>query len=98
MRFEVFAEGDPIKNPATGEILSIKKTRYAVLRVTAVEEKLAWAEIVRTFDDNGTEDAAPTASRIEPQMSAQSLSGGGGQGQGQGGGGGKKKDKDKNPN
>jgi len=96
MRFEVYAEGDPIKNPATGEVLSIKKTRYAVLRVTTVEDKLAWAEIVKTFDDNGAEDAAPTASRIETQMSAQSLSGGGGAGAGQnGGGGGKKKNKDK---
>jgi curli biogenesis system outer membrane secretion channel CsgG len=96
MRFEVYAEGDPIKNPATGEILSIKKTRYAVLRVTDVEEKLAWAEIVKTFADNGAEDAAPTPSRIEAQMSAQSMTGGGGGGggQGQGGGGGKKK-KDK---
>lgn len=98
MRFEVYAEGDAIKNPATGEILSVKKTRYAVLRVTKVEEKLAWADIVRTFADNGTPDAAPTASRIEPQMSVQSLSGGGGEGAvvDDNGGGRKKKDKDKN--
>lgn len=99
MRFEVYAEGDAIKNPATGEILSVKKTKYAVLRVTSVEEKLSWAEIVRTFSDSGVEDAAPTASRIETQMSAHSMSGGGGGGgQGQGGGGGKKKDKDKGSN
>jgi len=97
MRFEVYAEGDAIKNPATGEILSIKKTRYAVLLVTKVEEKLAWADIVKTFADNGAEDPAPNATRIEPEMSAQSLAGGGGAGAGEGGGGGghKKKDKDK---
>ena len=77
MRFEVYAEGEAIKNPATGEVLSVKKTRYAVLRVTKVEEKLAWADIVKTFDDNGTQDPTPTASRIEQQMSVQSLGGGG---------------------
>jgi curli biogenesis system outer membrane secretion channel CsgG len=93
MRFEIYSEDDPIKNPATGEILSYKKTRYAVLRVATVEEKLAWAEIVKTFDNN-VEDPAPNAGRIEAQMSARSLPGGGGATEG-GGGGGKKKDKDK---
>jgi curli biogenesis system outer membrane secretion channel CsgG len=93
MRFEVFAEGDAIKNPATGEVLSVKKTRYAVLRVTTVEDKLAWADIVKTFADNGAEDAAPTASRIEAEMSAQSLAGGGAAAGDNGGGGKKKKDK-----
>jgi curli biogenesis system outer membrane secretion channel CsgG len=95
MRFEVYAEGEAIKNPATGEVLSVKTTRYAVLVVTKVEEKLAWADIVKTFADNGAEDPAPNASRIEQEMSARSLAGGGGGGQGGGGGGGhKKKDKD----
>jgi curli biogenesis system outer membrane secretion channel CsgG len=86
MRFEVYAEGDPIK-----------KTRYAVLRVTEVQEKLAWAEIVKTFADNGAEDPVPNASRIEVQMSADSLAGGGGAAPAADTGGGKhKKDKDKN--
>lgn len=94
MRFEVFSEGEPIKNPATGEVLSYRTSKYAVLRVTAVEEKLAWAEIVRTFDDSGAEDASPVASRVEPQMSVRSMTAGEGAASG-GGGGGKKKKKDK---
>ena len=97
MRFEVYAEGDPVKNPATGEIISIKKTKYAILRVVRVEEKASWAEIVRTFADNGAEDPAPDASRVEPEMSAQSMAGGGGAADGGGGGKRDKKDKkDKN--
>ena len=91
MRFEVYSEGEAIKNPATGEVLSVRTQRWAVLRVTEVEEKLAWAEIVRTWGDNGSEDASPVPSRIEAQMSARAMQGGGG---GEGGGGGKKK-KDK---
>jgi hypothetical protein len=96
MRFEVFAEGDPVKNPATGEIISIKKVKYAVLRVVRVEDKAAWAEIVRTFADNGAEDPTPNPSRIEPEMSAQSMAGGGGAADGGGGKRDKKDKKDKN--
>jgi curli biogenesis system outer membrane secretion channel CsgG len=96
MRFEVYAEGDPVKNPATGEIISIKKTKYAILRVVRVEEKASWAEIVRTFADNGAEDPAPDASRVEPEMSAQSMAGGGGAADGGGGKRDKKDKKDKN--
>lgn len=92
MRFEVFAEGDAVKNPATGEIISIKKVKYAVLRVVRVEDKASWAEIVRTFADNGAEDPAPNPSRVEPEMSAQSMAGGGGAAEG---GGGKRDKKDK---
>jgi hypothetical protein len=91
MRFEVFAEGDPVKNPATGEIISIKKIKYAVLRVVRVEDKASWAEIVRTFADNGVEDPTPNPSRVEPEMSAQSMAGGGGAADG----GGKRDKKDK---
>ena len=96
MRFEVYAEGDPIKNPATGEIISIKKTKYAILRVVRVEDKASWAEIVRTFADNGAEDPAPNPSRVEPEMSAQSMAGGGGAAVDGGGKRDKKDKKDKN--
>ncbi len=75
MRFEVYSEGEPIRNPATGEILSRRTTKWAVLRVTDVEEKLAWAEIVKTIGDGGVEDAAPNPSRIEAEMSARSIPG-----------------------
>jgi curli biogenesis system outer membrane secretion channel CsgG len=94
MRFEVYADGDVIKNPATGEVLSVKTNRYAVIRVTEVEEKLAWAEIVKTYDDNGTEDASVVPSRIEQQMSVRALTGGGGGGGAESGGKKKKKDKE----
>lgn len=89
MRFEVYSEGEAIRNPATGEVLSVRTQRWAVLRITEVEEKLAWAEVVKTFGDSGAEDASPVSGRVEAEMSARSMMGGGGEG----GGGKKKKDK-----
>lgn len=72
MRFEVYSEDDPIKDPATGEVLEYNTTRWAVIRVTDVRERASTAEIVKTFN-NGSPDAAPDPSRIEAQMSARSL-------------------------
>lgn len=91
MRFEVYAEGEAIRNPATGEILSRKRSRYAVLVVESVEDKLSWATIKRTFDDAGTEDAVPNPGRVTAEMSARSMSGA--TGPADGGGGKRKKDK-----
>ena len=91
MRFEVFAEGEAIKHPVTGKVISRKTYKYAVLVVESVEDELAWASIKRTFDDAGTEDAVPNPGRVSAEMSARST---GMAGAGAGEGGGKKK-KDK---
>jgi len=90
MRFEVFAEGEAIKHPVTGKVLSRKTFKYAVLVVESVEEELAWASIKRTFDDAGTEDAVPNPGRVSAEMSARSMAGAAGAGAGDG-----KKKKDK---
>lgn len=99
MKFEIYSEGEPIKNPATGEVLSYKTTKYAVVRIDKVEEKLAWASIVRTFADNGAQDPTPNPTRIEASMSARSMPGreaGPAVPDDSGKGGKKKKDKDNN--
>ncbi len=96
MKFEVYAEGEALKDPATGEVLSRTTTRYAMLRVVEVQEKLSWAEVLRTFNDAGTPDAAPDLSKIEAQMSAKSVPAGAGGAAGAGGGGGKKKKEKEN--
>ncbi len=64
MVFEVYSEGEPIRN-AAGEVLSYDRTRHARIRVTRVEPKLAWAEIVKTFDNNKKADPAPNPDRIK---------------------------------
>lgn len=94
MKFEVFAEGEAIKHPVTGKVISRKTYKYAVLVVESVEDELAWASIKRTFDDAGTEDAVPNPGRVSAEMSARSMSGPAGAAAGDAGGGGKKK-KDK---
>lgn len=91
MRFEVFGEGEAIKHPVTGKVISRKTYKYAVLVVESVEDELAWATIKRTFDDAGTEDAVPNPGRLTAEMSARSMAGMAGSGEG--GGGKKKKDK-----
>jgi curli biogenesis system outer membrane secretion channel CsgG len=77
MRFEVYSEDEPIKDPSTGEILDYNTTRYAVIRVNEVKPRIAYAEVVRTFD-GGAADPAPVPTRIEKEMSVRSMAGGGG--------------------
>jgi curli biogenesis system outer membrane secretion channel CsgG len=76
MRFEVYSEDEPIKDPSTGEVLDYNTTKYAVIRVNEVKPRVAYAEIVKTFD-GGAADPAPVASRIEKEMSVRSMVGGG---------------------
>lgn len=45
----VLAEGNAIKDPVTGETLSVQTTKVARLLVTAVEPKLSWTTIVATY-------------------------------------------------
>jgi hypothetical protein len=92
MRFEIYSEDAPIKDPSTGEVLGYKTTKYAVVVVTDAQERLSYAEVRRTFT-NGSPDAAPDASKIIEQMSARSMPGGGGDSAAPAESGKKKKDK-----
>ena len=47
--FLVYEEASPIRDPATGEQLSVERRPVARLVVTAVEPKLAWAEVLVTY-------------------------------------------------
>jgi curli biogenesis system outer membrane secretion channel CsgG len=76
MRFEIYSEDAPIKDPSTGEVLGYKTTKYAVVVVTDAQERLSYAEIKRTFTNNSP-DASPDPSKIIEQMSARSMTGGG---------------------
>lgn len=97
MKFEVYSEDDPIKDPSTGEVLDYNTTRWAVVRIAEAKERVAYADIVKTFT-NGSPDATPNPSHIEAQMSVRSMpEGGGGAAPAvdeSGSGGGKKKHKD----
>lgn len=73
--FIVFAEGKSIKDPVTGETLSVQKTNLARLVVTAVEPKLAWTTVVATYSPKADVpiagemvDLVPPPGLIEPAM------------------------------
>ncbi|MEW6729896.1 MAG: CsgG/HfaB family protein [Acidobacteriota bacterium] len=68
MVFEVFTEGEPIRN-AAGEILSRDKIKHGRIKIVRVEEKLAWGEILRTFDDKQSLDPTPNPDRIKRDYS-----------------------------
>jgi curli biogenesis system outer membrane secretion channel CsgG len=94
MRFEIYSEDAPIKDPSTGEVLGYKTSKYAVVVVTDAQERLSYAEVKRTFTNNSP-DAAPDPSKIIEQMSARSMAGGGGDGGATPASDGGKKKKDK---
>jgi len=50
MKFVVFKEGDVIKHPKTGEVLTIEKIETGAIRVTEVKEKISEAEIEEEYD------------------------------------------------
>jgi len=71
----VYAEGESIKDPVTGEVLSIQKSNIARLLVTAVEPKLSWTSIVATYSPQADTviagermDLAPSAALLKPAM------------------------------
>jgi len=73
--FMVYAEGESIKDPVTGEVLSIQKSNIARLLVTAVEPKLSWTSIVATYSPQADTviagermDLAPSAALLKPAM------------------------------
>jgi hypothetical protein len=67
--FEVYSQDEPIRN-AAGEVLSYETTKYARLRITEVEDKLSWATVLTTFDENGAADAQVKIERIKRNLSA----------------------------
>ncbi len=71
----VLVEGNAIKDPVTGETLSVQTTKVARLLVTSVEAKLAWTTIVATYSPKAdvqvageTMDAFPVDGLLQPAM------------------------------
>jgi len=71
----VLTEGKAIKDPVSGETLSVQTTKVARLVVTAVEPKLAWTTIVATYSPAAdvqvageTMDAFVVTGLLEPGM------------------------------
>ena len=74
--FLVFTEGDALKDPATGEVLSRQRTNVARLVVVSVEPKLSWTTILVTYSPSASAEIAgermdlvPAAGLLEPAMS-----------------------------
>lgn len=72
VQFEITQEGEPIRDSA-GKVLSYDTTKIGIVRVTRVEPKLAWCEVVQTFDAAGTPDATPNATRILRDFTAKQM-------------------------
>jgi curli biogenesis system outer membrane secretion channel CsgG len=63
MEFEVYTEGEPIRNSA-GEILEYDITKHGKIRITRVSDKISYAEVIQTFN-NGQPDPSPNVARIQ---------------------------------
>ncbi|MBL8148634.1 MAG: hypothetical protein JNN15_01775 [Blastocatellia bacterium] len=72
--FEVFTEGEPIRNSA-GEILSRDLTTHARIKVVRVEPKIAWATVTQSFN-NGQPDPSPDINRIKRDYTVKQIGGG----------------------
>jgi curli biogenesis system outer membrane secretion channel CsgG len=73
--FMVYSEGSSIKDPVTGEALSIQKKNLARLLVTSVEPKLSWTTVVATHSPTAdtqvageTMDLMPAMGLLQPAM------------------------------
>lgn len=62
--FDIIEEGPEIV--VAGQLLGHDSKTIGRVKVTKVDPKLAWVEVVRTFDDGGKEDATPDVSKIQP--------------------------------
>jgi curli biogenesis system outer membrane secretion channel CsgG len=71
MEFEVFSEGEPIRD-AAGEVLSYDRSVHGKIRVTRVEPKLSWAEVVQTYNNNQP-DPSPNPARIQRDFAVKQL-------------------------
>lgn len=70
--FEVYSQDEPIRN-AAGEVLSYETTKYARLKIAEVEDKLSWATVVATYDENGSPDAQIKIERIKRNLSVRKV-------------------------
>lgn len=73
--FMVYSEGNAIKDPVTGEVLSVETKQLARLLVTSVEAKLSWTTIVATYSPQANTqiagelmDLTPPPGLLEPAM------------------------------
>jgi curli biogenesis system outer membrane secretion channel CsgG len=71
-QFEVFQEGEAIRD-AAGNILSNDSTRMGLIKITRVEPKMSWAEVIQTFDASGVPDATPNPSKLQRDFSVKQL-------------------------
>jgi curli biogenesis system outer membrane secretion channel CsgG len=65
--FFVFTEGNALKDPATGEVLSRQKTNIARLVVVSVEPKLSWTTIVATYSPGTSIETAMSVALAEKE-------------------------------
>jgi len=65
--FELSEEGEPIKGPS-GEVLGYDSKRVGTVRVTNVLAKMLTTELVRTYGDDGKDDATPDFSKIKQYL------------------------------
>lgn len=72
MEFEIFTEGEPIKN-AAGEVLDYDRSVHGRIRVVRVEPKIAYADLVETYNESGQRDSAPNPARIKRDYSVVQL-------------------------
>jgi Curli production assembly/transport component CsgG len=67
--FEVYSQDEAILGP-DGKPRGYLTTKYARLRIEAIEPGLSWATIIATYDENGAPDAALKVERIKKNMAA----------------------------
>jgi curli biogenesis system outer membrane secretion channel CsgG len=67
--FEVYSQGDPILG-ADGKPRGYITTKFARLRIAAVEPQLSWATVIATYDENEAPDAQIKIERIKQNQSA----------------------------
>lgn len=64
LEFEVILEGEPIRDSA-GNVLSYDTTKIGRIRAVRVEPKLAWCDVVETYDASGRPEAAANVGKIQ---------------------------------
>jgi len=64
--FVVYEEAGPIRDPATGELLSVERRPLARLVVTSVERKLAWTQLLLTHSTSAKTPIAGELAELYP--------------------------------
>ncbi len=66
--FEIIEEGEPIR--VGGQIIGYDSKTIGRAKVNKVEPKLAWVQLLKTFDDSGKEDPSPVVAKVKQGMLA----------------------------